>query len=193
MVILSLFASAAVAQDYPALHEVTGVAANDVLNIRAAADATSGIVGSLPPDATGIEVVGTEGGWALVNTGEGSGYASLRFLKRKPGPAWNALQTSLTCFGTEPFWSLKVDPSAATATMISSDDLNGNVTQILESWPGRPSAPMAALPIPEGTVILSPAACNDGMSDRRFGIGIDMFLTSPETLRLSGCCSLGLP
>lgn len=193
ILILSLLAPAAFAQDYPALHVVTGVAADDVLNIRAAPDASAEIVGTLAPDASGIEVVETSGNWALVNTGERSGYAALRFLKPEPGAAWNALQTPLTCLGTEPFWALTLDPAARTATMISSDDLNGNATRIGEVWPGTPWAPMAALSIPEGMVVLSPAACNDGMSDRSFGIGIDMFLTSPETLRLSGCCSLGLP
>ena len=44
------------AEEFPAAYAVTGVASNDVLNIRARPDAGSAIIGSLAPDATGVEV-----------------------------------------------------------------------------------------------------------------------------------------
>ena len=61
---------------------MTGVAANDLLNIRAAPSANAEIIGTLSPRARHIEVVGYDdtGRWAQINTGEISGWAALRFL-----------------------------------------------------------------------------------------------------------------
>lgn len=181
------------AEVFPALHRVTGVATDDVLNIRAAPDAGSAIIGALSPDATAVEVIAVEDGWALVNTKDGSGYAAIRFLKRMDEPDWNSLQTPLTCLGTEPFWSLVLDPATDTAKLVASDDQNGYSLQIEQSWPGNLWAPAAALSLPQGTVVFHPAECSDGMSERSYGIAVDLFLTQPEKQRLSGCCRLGLP
>lgn len=79
------------AEVYLALHDVTGVAANDVLNIRENPDAASPVIGTLAPDATGVEVILVDDGWALVNAGERSGYASCgisRGQRRQTGPRW---------------------------------------------------------------------------------------------------------
>ncbi|MEO1155590.1 MAG: SH3 domain-containing protein, partial [Pseudomonadota bacterium] len=46
------------AQGYPALFDVTGVASDDVLNIRSAPSATAEIIGTLAHNETGVEVVG---------------------------------------------------------------------------------------------------------------------------------------
>lgn len=183
----------AMAQDYPALHSVVGVAADDVLNIRERPDASAPIIGALPPDATGVEVVSVTGGWAVVNTQEGTGYVSLNFLARQEGPAWNALEAPLSCLGTEPFWSLAIDPAAGTATLCMPDDLEGRALEIGQSWPGAVWAPAAALSLPDGMAVLYPAECSDGMSDRTYGIAADLFLTGPDRTRLSGCCLLDQP
>lgn len=189
--VLALLPVALRAEVYPALHDVTGVAADDVLNIRATASAEAPVIGTLAPNATGVEVVAVQDGWAMVNTGEGSGFAALRFLTRSDAPDWNALQTPLTRLGTEPFWSLTLDPGTETARLVASDDLNGDPLQIEQSWPGNLWAPAAAVSLPQGTVVLYPAECSDGMSERSYGIAVDLFLTKPEKLRLSGCCRLG--
>ena len=180
------------AEEFPALHAVTGVASDDVLNIRAEPDAGSEIIGGLAPDATGVEVVGTSGDWALVNTGDGSGYAALRFLAREEGPAWNSLQVPLTCLGTEPFWSLRIDPVARMASFSSPENLDGSVYAIDQQWPAEPWSRTAAVGLSVGTVVLHPLQCSDGMSDRSYGISVDVFFAAPETSRLSGCCRLGM-
>ncbi|MEP2426619.1 MAG: SH3 domain-containing protein, partial [Tateyamaria sp.] len=88
-VVLCLWAlPAAATQDaWPALYDVSGVAENDALNIRQAPDAAAPIIGSLTPDAEGIEVIRPDDhhGWGLVNSGEGRGWVSLRYLTRQPG------------------------------------------------------------------------------------------------------------
>jgi uncharacterized membrane protein len=169
---------------------VTGVAADDVLNIRAAPDAGSAIIGALEPDATGVEVVGVSGTWALVNTAESSGYAALRFLQRELGPAWNALQTPLNCLGTEPFWSLEIDPVAGLTRFRTPEDPEDGIALIGEIWPGMPWAPAAAVALPDGLAVLYPLACSDGMSDRSYAISVDLFLQGSERTRLSGCCRM---
>jgi uncharacterized membrane protein len=182
------------AEDYPAFHAVTGVAADDVLNIRARPDARSPIIGSLDPAATGVEVVGVSGNWALVNTGEGSGYASLRYLTREPGPAWNALQAPLLCLGTEPFWSLEIDPAAGSTRYLTPEDQSPPPEPITGFWPAEPWAPSAAVGLSDGLAVLTGAECSDGMSDRSYGIAMDIFRTGPGgATRSSGCCRLAPP
>ena len=61
----------------PTLYDVTGVRANDVLNIRAMPDASSSILSELPHDAKGVEVVDARAGWARVNTFERSGWGAV--------------------------------------------------------------------------------------------------------------------
>lgn len=190
--LLGLTGSALQAEVYPALHSVAGVSADDVLNVRAAPDATADIVGTLAPDATGVEVISVTDGWALVNMGEGSGYASLRFLQREAGPAWYAMDRPMACFGTEPFWSLDIDPPAG-VTVYTTPEMPGGVRETIgQHWPGAAWAPSAALALEDGLAVLRPAACSDGMSDRSFGIAVDVFLTEGDRNRLSGCCTLAL-
>lgn len=179
------------AEVFPALHEVTGVAADDVLNIRAAPDAGAEVIGVLAPDATGVEVLSEAGGWGQVNTDERSGYVAMRFLKRADGPDWNALETPLTCLGTEPFWSLQIDPVTGETRFQTPEDEAARVARITGSWPALPWSPGAAIGLPEGLAVLHPAECSDGMSDQSYGIAADLFLTGSERARLSGCCRLG--
>lgn len=67
-------------------YRVAFVAANDTLNIRRQPNPNAAVVGELPPNATGIEVIGegqsVRGGgqWLPVDTPAGSGYVNSRFL-----------------------------------------------------------------------------------------------------------------
>ena len=191
--VFMLFPLAVRAEVYPALYDVTGVAAGDVLNLRAAPDAASAIIGTLAPDATGVEVVAVQDGWALVNTTESAGYAKLRFLVRQPGPDWNAMDFPLHCLGTEPFWDLAIVPQTRTAWLSTPEHAAPEPLAMGQVWPALPWSPLAAFALPEGFVTLSPAECSDGMSDRHYGIAVDIFLTRPDRPRFSGCCGLSLP
>ena len=191
--ILWLIPMALRAEVYPALHDVTGVAADDVLNIRAAASAEAPVIGTLAPDATGVEVVAVQDGWAVVNTGEGNGYAALRFLVRTDGPDWPSLEMPMTCLGTEPFWSLEIDPARSETRLRTPEDEGLQTAPITANWPGLPWSSVAAVTLPDGIAVLSPAECSDGMSDQSYGIAADLFLERPDRMRLSGCCHLALP
>jgi len=182
----------------PALHDVTGVAANDVLNIRQSPDAASPVLGSLGPGARDVEIVAVsaDGKWGQINAGEGAGWVALRYLAPQDRPAWHSLQTPLLCFGTEPFWSveLNVQTGDAPFSMPENMGIEGRITQ---AWPGEDWNPTAALRLAMGKgesfAALRAEACSDGMSDRAFGIRIDLFGTpfaGGQSARLTGCCSL---
>lgn len=190
LLVLCGTAGSAIAQDIalPALFDVTGVAADDSLNIRARGSVDAAILGTLPPDATGIEVIALVDGWALINAGEQSGYVRDSFLTAQPNPDWFALQSQMTCLGTEPFWALAIDPALQTVTFTSPD--TGWNAAITTTWPGAVWQPRSALETTAGFITLGPALCVDGMSDRVFGIFADIYLSGQGAGRYSGCCSL---
>jgi len=186
------------AQVLPALYDVTGVAGDDVLNIRAAADAGSPVRGGLSADATAVEVVALSpnGKWALINTGEGAGWVAFRFLHRQDRPDWYAVADHLQCSGTEPFWTLFLDPTAKSAH-INTPDEEGPELDLTATWPGSAQQPIAAVQYSgddaSGVVVLRGQSCSDGMSDQSFGIVADLFQAAganQPAQTLHGCCRL---
>jgi len=72
------------------LLSVTGVAADDVLNVREAPDRSSAILGGLPPDTTGVRGTSNRkrvGGssWREIECGKIRGWVNERFLARGAG------------------------------------------------------------------------------------------------------------
>lgn len=186
--------ASAFGQSFPQLYDVTGVAADDVLNIRAAPSANAAIIGALAPDARGIEVVAANeaGTWGQVNTGEGAGWVSLRFMAAQSVVIDNFnLPVGLTCFGTEPFWSLAYDTGSLRFT--TPDNPPRDLTLWIAQDTGVPGDPTRmirfAAPDGPGVAHIYPSACNDGMSDRAFGLGAAVMLGLDGPL-LRGCCSL---
>lgn len=188
-------ASAQEVHDYPALYRVTGVAATDVLNVRAGPGVEHQIIGSFAPHQAGVEVVGTtqDRRWGRVIIGETSGWASMRYLART-GPDWNAgLPTPLYCFGTEPFWSYERLIGGG-----NFDSVATNPEPFAELWSGIPNGrgPIAfALALDSGTSTISAffqrEICSDGMSDRDYGISTYFLRRGPQgTQFLEGCCLL---
>lgn len=182
------------AQSLPALFDVTGVAADDVLNVRAEGMADAALIGTLAPDAKGVEVVEENRGWGLVNAGEASGWVNMIYLTPQPGPEWFALQSPMRCLGTEPFWSLGLVPETG-AAIYSTPEGGDRFVTLTGRWPGDARSGSAAVAVPDGFAVMSGGYCSDGMSDRAFGIRVDLFLTGEASTgeasrRLSGCCTL---
>jgi uncharacterized membrane protein len=136
-------------------------------------------------------VVAIEGDWAQVNLDEGRAHAALRYLVPQPGPGWAALQGPLRCFGTEPFWSLAVEPALGAAAL-SRPDATTRMLELGPRWPseGLGAAPSAGLAMRDGFLMLRGEGCSDGMSERDYGIAADLFLAGATAERLRGCCSL---
>ncbi len=185
-------------QEYllPTLFDVTGVAAGDVLNVRAEPGADGEIVGALAPDAERVEVVAHDpsGRWGRVNLQGRSGWVAMRFLAYRTD-VWEPgrLPEGLRCLGTEPFWSLSFTqervvlerPDEAEARMALEAALDTGVFRD----PRR--AVVAAGEDRRLTAVISPAACGDGMSDRAYGLSADVILEQAgEASLLTGCCSI---
>lgn len=177
---------------YPALHDVTGVASDDVLNVRAAPRGDAAIIGALSHAAKFVEVVRVENGWGLVTLGEGSGWAALRYLKPHPHTP-GAFPDQISCYGTEPFWSLAYDGNNA----LHYSDINGTdrlmrVQSILRAA-GRLDRHALIAGSADGlvTAVYARAQCSDGMSDRAYGFTVDAVLREPDGhVLVSGCCTI---
>jgi len=179
-----------------AYFQVTGVASDDTLNIRAEPSAGSADIGDLAYNARGVEVAGTDasGKWGRIVWQEGNGWISMRYLTpdslalvhQSPLPA------GLQCAGTEPFWS---------ARLASSDVQLGTGETLFFSSSNHSAAGRGPYPVHlrledghrESHMLIRPANCSDGMSDRIYPWGVDFLMgTAGETSYLVGCCYLPL-
>lgn len=183
-------AAPAGAQQLPALYDVVGVAADDVLNIREAPDAGSPVVAGLAPGGRGIEVTAlSDNGWARVNTSEGSGWVSLRYLQPGPQTPWWDPATRLSCYGTEPFWTLILSGGEALFSSPLDADVRWTVTHRSTAY-NRSN--VQGLTIGPGFAVLKAEACSDGMSDLNYGLSLEFFRPEGGALGgYSGCCTLG--
>jgi len=196
LVLLALAAAPLAAQPAPRLHDVTGVAADDVLNIRAGPSARTAIIGALAPDATAVEVVATaaDGRWGQVNTAERAGWVALRFMQAQPlvtGP--HGLPRGVRCFGTEPFWSLRATAAGLRYTTPATQAAPRAMSVAQSHRWGDPGALRAMLRLagPGGVAVLHvrPGNCSDGMSARAYGLRAALALDGGSRLR-RGCCTL---
>jgi uncharacterized membrane protein len=193
---LLLLPTLVTAQSLPALHDVTGVADDDVLNVRQGPSAADAIIGTLAPDAENVEVTALNdaGTWGRVNTQERSGWASMAFLARQPGQDADTLPVPMRCFGTEPFWSLEVTDGGLTFDGLGMDPVETSLATRTASrgipgrygfagWGAKETAGMHG--------IVRREECSDGMSDRLYGLSLDLLLSSGGGLsQYAGCCSL---
>ena len=184
-------APARATQEYvlPTLFDVTGVAGDDVLNVRERPDAAAAVVGTLAPDATRVEVVEEMGGWGRVNADETSGWVNLRYLAYRTD-VWQpgALPDQTRCFGTEPFWSLDLAADGARLSRPDVEERSLPLRAVLGNGVFRD--PMRAIVAQGLTVTLIPQLCSDGMSDRLFGLRAEVVLDGDSPTLLSGCCSI---
>lgn len=192
--VLALAGPALSETSVPSLFRVTGVASNDVLNIRDQPSARSAILSAYPFDATGIEVVGYNetGRWAKVGLGERNGWVSARFLS--PDGRAAALQ----CFGAEPFWSLTIDSPDARYEDPGTRSITLNAVKAQSTLPDAAGVSAFDLDGIDHSIsaIIRPRQCSDGMSDRLFGWGIDVMFRSglvaagaSGPVHQTGCCT----
>jgi uncharacterized membrane protein len=191
LTMLAILATPLAAQDVPRLYDVTDVAAGDVLNIRATPSPSAPVIATLPANATGVEVTArtVTRRWGRVNTGEGVGWVSTRFLSPQGRAIDNYnLPVGLRCFGTEPFWSLTNGDGSLHYTDVGGADQNFAVTIAQDT--GIPDDLRRMIRLDGGAVAyLSPAQCSDGMSDRLYALTLS-FMPGLAAPLLSGCCSL---
>ena len=187
---LALSSPALATQEYilPTLFDVSGVSPDDVLNIRAEPNASAPIIGTLAPDAEGIEVVEERRGWGRVNTAGQSGWVSLRYLSYRTD-VWQpgALPPGFRCLGTEPFWDARQE--GGDLVLRSPDDQAGDarpVQAVLDSGIFRD--PARVVVAQDMTLFSHPQICSDGMSDRIYGLTATLVIHGQQPRMLSGCC-----
>lgn len=181
----------------PALFDVTGVASDDTLNIRQTPSGKAAKIGALSPFARNIEVtaVNDSGTWGRINHAEGNGWVSLRYLRRQHDIAWRDAPHGLSCFGTEPFWAADLTADRQSFRFQFFDD---PVLDMAVDWRASPENRGAgvfgfAASHYDATAFatLRRATCSDGMSDRLYGLGTEVFITQyGQTRAYQGCCSL---
>jgi uncharacterized membrane protein len=194
-----LTAAPAAAADLPALYDAQGAVGGPALDLRAEPDAAAEILGSLPADARGIEVVALseDGAWGLVGQGEGGGWLAMEGLSRQPDQSpWWQLRAPLRCLGTEPFWSLSISAAAGSGTFNTPEPPALDL-QTQSVWPGSDWMRTAGVTLSGGdataTLVLTGGACSDGMSDRTYGIAATLLLSGGPIggdTPLTGCCTL---
>ena len=176
----------------PALYDVTGVASDDVLNIRATPRAGAEILGALSSAQTHTEVtaLSDDGSWGRVNLREQAGWVNMRYMARQQGSTIGE-GAAFSCYGTEPFWNLTHTPGAS----FSWSDIEGNSLELSarapEPVPGAGYVARANGPGQEASIAIEPVqACSDGMSDRLFGLKALVTLTGKREGTFRGCCSV---
>lgn len=181
---------------WPALYDVIDVSEDDVLNIRGAPSAGADIVGTLAPDARGVEVLGVNRAesWGRVSTAEGVGWVSMAFLARRPGQWTGDPPVAMACAGTEPFWTFEINDAEATFESMGALPLDFSRT-VAASSRNRIDAHVRVFENDLGGLVanLRNATCSDGMSDREYGWAVDLLVVVAGTdnaQMFSGCCSL---
>ncbi|MBP1805201.1 COG3650 family protein [Rubellimicrobium aerolatum] len=182
-------AGPAAAEPFPARAAVTGVAAGDALNVRAAPSAGAEVLATLPPDATGVEMLGLspDGTWARIGRPEGEGWVARRFLAEEPADP-RAVPVPLACLGTEPFWNLTVTAEGATFSTPEGE------RALREIGRGTGFSGFVLAFDDDGAtrdLTVVRAACSDGMSDRPYGL--TALVWDRDGPVLEGCCTLAPP
>ena len=188
-----LMPALAMASDWPALMNVTDVQANDHLNIRERPTTASPVIGKLGATDTNVEIVGAseDANWGIVNTGEGFGWVSLRYMT--PSSTDNSLPNELYCSGTEPFWAANFGAETMRFSSPESEELE-IVTNARKTSANRVDHYSITSTASDGAfaaAVITRRECSDGMSDRAYGVSLDLVLRTKDIdAHLTGCCSL---
>lgn len=194
---LLLSGSGVAAQEsWPDLFDVKGVAANDVLNVRNTPSTNAGIIGALRADTKNIEVIETDFSmrWGRINIDDGTGWVSLTYLHRQSSDETGAMPAIRTCHGTEPFWSLSLDGTGNVHFTTPDAEPQTGAVALHQTSLNRPDRHAFSAQLSDISIIalVARSLCGDGMSDRAYGLSIDLLLndSGADPRLLSGCCSL---
>ena len=190
--LMGLWPTLTLGQNLPASYSVKGVAASDVLNIRAEPSAKAGIMGEIGPYGMNIEVLALspDGKWGKVGVPEGNGWVSMAYLEVIEPMDPFLVPRPLSCMGTEPFWSVSLYPRGAEYNSPDTGAVPMAVTHEAVATQGF-LIQLEEGPTLHRTLVVTREACSDGMSDRAFGFVTRMFTEAPDGNDvLHGCCTL---
>ena len=191
---LALLATPLAADPLPQLHDVTGVAFDDVLNVRTEPTASAPAIGGLAPDARGVEVTALDarGTWGRINWAEGTGWVFMRYMAARGVHIDNYnLPVGLRCFGTEPFWSLRHEDGLMVSESMGEDPERFTL-EIAQDAMGRNDLRRMIRAEGGAAAYVYQQECSDGMSDRLYGLAVG-WMPGPEAPLMTGCCALAGP
>ena len=178
----------------PDVFVVSGIAANDTLNVRQEPSGSSADIGDLALNEL-IEVIALsdDGKWGQIIWQEGNGWIAMRFLLPSPLPHLrdSEMPMRLSCAGTEPFWTAFIWPNQTFEFIDRSDpSIEAQIRPIGQSTKAIGYQPYSfAFTAGEFTGLLDRAECSDGMSDRTYGWQLRLVNPSAHGLQLRyGCC-----
>ena len=191
------------------LYDVTGVGADDVLNMRNnVAGATdlkeTRIVGRIPWNARGVAASGlttpVRGAlWRQVRYAGATGWVSARYLTPAANTDPDRRPPALSCAGTEPFWSLRIGPGEAVFDAPLADVSSKWTDRVLSATGGQNRPRQWAYHLgPEDharrvAIVTRTNACSDGMSDWTYPFDLILVDVDAGSAPLQGCCNLPLP
>ena len=184
-------------QAAPFYVNITGVAADDTLNVRAAPNAQAEDIGDLLPDTASVEIgaVDQTGSWGRIHWHGDTGWIALRFTETTDVPTLGAtaLPVGLSCHGTEPFWGLNLRQHSATYSTPEFPPAMLQMTETLVAtgFVDQPAAIIASAPYRVAIATIRHADCTDGMSDATYPWSVDVLHQTADGRYLqSGCCHL---
>lgn len=180
-IFFSLGLASAFAED---TYEVTGVSADDVLNIRKIPSASAPKVGEYLPRESGIRIYRRKGNWALTgryDPQKPDGWVHTRYLKLTAAAA--SLQLPVSCSGTEPFWAIVINTTESAT--YSEPDRTPQDFPVSEFSRSKQNASM--LLDVGGGVAIRAGSCSDGMSDNIYPYAVQLRL--PDGRQFNGCCN----
>ncbi|MCB1776092.1 MAG: hypothetical protein KDI50_01525 [Candidatus Competibacteraceae bacterium] len=178
------------------IYAVTGVARDDALNIRSRPEASAARVGVIPPDGTGIRLLGPtakvgSSTWREIEYQGMRGWVNARFLAAPPArPDTDGLEMDLQCLGTEPFWNMHIQGSRMeldrmgnkTSFTVSAPVASANHANIWSMTFANPATGAHGVAFVERT-----GHCSDDMSDHRYEYTLRTRFGDDAVL--SGCCN----
>lgn len=177
----------------PEYFAVTGVAEDDVLNVRAAPSGASEIIGSLAPGQAPVEVISRQGNWGEVIASEGNGYVSMTYLTPidMPRIGGSGIPEGLRCLGTEPFWSLDFGKGELTLDSVATETETSYALSHAAPFMGRPFSDFA-IGQAGGDMLTASVVreyCSDGMSNRNYPMSVRVIGAGPgDPQGYEGCC-----
>lgn len=191
VLLLAILAGGAAAAQGVGLYDVSGVASDDALFVRARPSNDGEVVGALQHDAKGVRVseLSPNGRWGRVDHEGAEGWVYLGYMKAQDDVT--DFPGTLDCTGTEPFWSLAVRPSSVALDQMSGPGFNGTAGTRTRAEARSDRWSLRAFDKGRNlTAVITRQQCSDGMSDRRYPYTVDVLLSEQEAhSHISGCCA----
>jgi len=175
---------------FPIIYEVTGVADDDVLNVRIEPNAGAYDIGDLLPHAqVEVTAIDDSGKWARIQWHGEDGWVARRYLVEveRFGDEFSGMPVDLLCTGTEPFWAADItsDAQFSFAELGDEADWMPVANSVMSTNMYRSNY---AFDTAKFTGLLRRAECSDGMSDMTYGWALDLLEKGADPRLLSGCC-----